>query len=147
MANKINENIFQISDDQKVNISKMLNDNTYLSHDNLIIGIEKYILRYCFGDNNILDKINNNFSNIFNRIDIWEDNRNNDFIKEYKNLISINEKENCIIKYCFHSIFQEQIKENLPLNDNNNDNNIFNNDFQNDNKNDDDEDQIFSDDD
>ena len=147
MSNKINEKSFQISDDQKKNISKMLNDNTYLSHDNLIIGIEKYILRYCFGDNNILDKINNNFSNIFNRIDIWEDNRNNDFIKEYKNLISINEKENCIIKYCFHSIFQEQIKENLPLNDNNNDNNIFNNDFQNDNKNDDDEDQIFSDDD
>ena len=120
MTYTINENDFQISDDQKNNISKILNDNTYLSHDNLINGIERYILRYCYGDNNILDKINQNFSNIFNRIDLWENYSDKDFIKEYKNLLSINEKENCIIKYCFHSIFQKQIKENSQLNDNNN---------------------------
>ncbi len=143
MANKINENGFQISDDQKENISKILNANKYLSHDNLINGIKKYIFRYCLGDNNILDKINQNFSNIFNRIDIWEDNRNNDFIKEYKNLISINEKENCIIKYCFHSIFQGQIKENVSQNDNNNNNGFFNN---NDNNFDIGDDPIFNDD-
>ena len=106
----------------EIRIAKLLKDkilnhfkeneaNLLIKKEILIKAIKKYILRYCIGDskdkNKVLEKLNNNFDNIFNRIDIWgkhifEDKK---FKEESNKLIMINKEGNCIVKYFYGIAF------------------------------------------
>ncbi len=115
---KINEINIEINTNQEIdNIFE--NNNLLLNKDKLINGIKRYILRYCLGDNknidNIINKMDNMFNDIFNKADIWGKTIYNDkrFKEESNKLISINKENNCIIKHYYNIIFQ-RIQVELP---------------------------------
>ena len=109
-----------IKEEIKNKIIKNINNkknNLLFSKEILINGIKKYILRYCIGDNknknNILEKLDNNFEDIFKRSDIFGEKicKDDRFENEKNNLITINKEENCIIKYCYDDIFVDKTKK------------------------------------
>ncbi len=116
---QLNQNDVNIVKNIKEKILNHFNkkNNNLIKKEELINGIKKYIIRYCLGDyedkNKILDKINNNFKDIFKRSDIWEEKIFNiqKFKDESNELININKEENCIIKYCLAIIFGFEVQK------------------------------------
>ncbi len=147
----------EIEKESKNKIIKYFEDNKdklLLNDEKLSNGFKKFILRYYLADadNNIkiLDYITSHFEDIFNKIDIFGNKIINDerLKEEKKTIISINEKDNCIIKYYCNKLFHGGEEDNIiaPDNsfnnvDNNNDpfNNVDNNNdpFNNDDNNND----------
>ena len=89
-----------------------------LNKDFLLYSIKKYILRYCLGNYDIQNEALNNltsFKDLFNKTDIFrkeilEDKR---FEEEFKQLNSLNDKENNIIKYFNNLIFKDMEDDKL----------------------------------
>ena len=115
---KINKNKLEINikEETKNIINKNLKNNMFINEEILTNGIKKYILRYCLGDNknsnNILDKFNKNFGDIFNRSDIFRKISNDArFKSESKNLININKDGNCVLKYFYNILFSDKAEE------------------------------------
>ena len=121
---KIDLKKIEIDSDTKEKILKNFKtkENDLLFSKEIIINaIKKYILRYCIGDNkninNILEKLDNIFVDIFNKKDIWEEiiYKDKRFKEESNKLISINKEKNIIINYCLNILFGEEEEENNNL--------------------------------
>ena len=157
LTEEIKTEKMEIEEESKNKIIKYFEDNKdklLLNDEKLSNGFKKFILRYYLADadNNIkiLDYITSHFEDIFNKIDIFGNKIINDerLKEEKKTIISINEKDNCIIKYYCNKLFHGGEEDNIiaPDNsfnnvDNNNDpfNNVDNNNdpFNNDDNNND----------
>ena len=91
---------------QKKEIENILEKDEYKI--GLINGIKKYILRYCIGDNKnrneVLEKLNNDFEDLFKKIDILIGNEQISKEKIEK-LILINKQGKCVVKYFEDIIF------------------------------------------
>ena len=115
IKNNINKDEIKVKKEYKEKILQHLNkgqNDLLIKKDILENGIKKYILRYCLGDykekDKILENLNTNFKDIFERKDIWEYKifkDENKFKEESRQLIEINQKENCIVKYFYNIIF------------------------------------------
>jgi len=113
---------------QKKEIENILDKNE--DKTGLINVIKRYILRYCIGDNknrnDVLEKLNNNFEDLFKKSDIWLDNTQI-FKEKREKLILINKNNKCVIKYFYNIIFGDedenkdkvgQINNNIEEDDN-----------------------------
>ena len=84
--------------------------NSLINEKLLVKNITKYIVRYCLGDNNGNNQILKNikFEDVFKKIDIWGKITFNDakFKDESNKLCSLNQKENCLLKYIFGIIYK-----------------------------------------
>ena len=113
---------------QKKDIENILDKNE--DKTGFINGIKRYMLRYCIGDNknrnDVLEKLNNNFEDLFKKSDIWLDNTQISKEKREK-LILINKKNKSVIKYFYNIIFGDedenkdkvgQINNNIQEDDN-----------------------------
>ena len=103
------EDLFKKSDlwiNEKKEIENILDKNEVKT--GLINGIKRYILRYCIGDNknrnDVLEKFNNNFEDLFKKRDICIDNTQISKEKREK-LILINKNNKCVVKYFYNIIF------------------------------------------
>ena len=101
----------KIKQETKDKIENELKNNNLLLNDKILTnGFKKFILRYYLADNdnnNLIEYLTKYFEDLFNKIDIWGNRIINDerLNKERENLISINNDDNCIIKYYCNKLF------------------------------------------
>ena len=104
----------------KNNLKNTIDKNILLNQDLIIKGIKKYIVRYFLGDNIVNNTILKNIKleDIFSKQDIWSKNIFTDkkFKDEKNKLISLNQKENCLLIYFYGIIFKNLI-ESVIYND------------------------------
>ena len=104
----------------KNNLQNAIDKNILLNRDLIIKGIKKYIVRYFLGDNIVNNPILKNIKieDIFSIQDIWSKNIFTDkkFKDEKNKLISLNQKENCLLIYFYGIIFKNLI-ESVIYND------------------------------
>ena len=139
---KMKGNLNTLMINQKKEIENILDKNEVKT--GLINGIKRYILRYCIGDNknrnDVLEKFNNNFEDLFKKRDIWIDNTQISKEKREK-LILINKNNKCVVKYFYNIIFgngdedERKIKDKVGEINNKNieDDNIEDDDIKDDN--------------
>ena len=104
----------------KNKLQNAIDKNILLNQDLIIKGIKKYIVRYFLGDNIVNNPILKNIKleDIFSKQDIWSKNIFTDkkFKDEKNKLISLNQKENCLLIYFYGIIFKNLI-ESVIYND------------------------------
>jgi hypothetical protein len=143
---KMKGNLNTLMINQKKEIENILDKNEVKT--GLINGIKRYILRYCIGDNknrnDVLEKFNNNFEDLFKKRDIWIDNTQISKEKREK-LILINKNNKFVVKYFYNIIFgdgnenKSEIKNkdreviNKIIEDDNGEDNDMKDDFDDDN--------------
>ena len=113
-----------IKDETKKEIETKIKDEKLLLKDEILTNaFKKFILRYYLTDNNIdlLEYMTKFFADMFNKIDIWRNSIYNDnrFKEEKDKIISINNKDNCIIKYYCNKLFtnNDDSKKIVPPDD------------------------------
>ena len=118
---KINQKENVISKETKDKIEELLNNkDLVINKDIFKNAVQKYILRYCIGDNNNKNDIINNIKNadkFFNKLDIFGEKIRKDekFGKSLDKLKSINDEKNSLMKYCINIIFfKENEKKDIP---------------------------------
>jgi hypothetical protein len=99
-----------IKDETKKEIETKLKDDKLLLNDEVLTNaFKKFILRYYLSDNsnNLLEYMTNSFADMFNKIDIWSNLifKDERFNEEKDKIISINNEDNCIIKYYCNKLF------------------------------------------
>ena len=113
IAGYINNEIREkdINEEKKIKIMDYFNnDKLLLKGETILNSIKKYILRYCIGNyenkNEIIKKID--FEQILNKVDVWGDNiyKKDNFKEEVKDLIKINNENNCLMKYFLNKLFE-----------------------------------------
>ena len=108
----------------KNKLQNAIDKNILLNQDLIIKGIKKYIVRYFLGDNIVNNPILKNIKleDIFSKQDIWSKNIFTDkkFKDEKNKLISLNQKENCLLIYFYGIIFKNLI-ESVIYNDDDDD--------------------------
>jgi hypothetical protein len=101
--------------------NELKKDNLLLNDKILTNGFKKFILRYYLADNdnnNLIEYMTKYFEDLFNKIDIWGNIIINDYRlnKERENLISINNDDNCIIKYYCNKLITNNEEKNDKIN-------------------------------